>query len=609
MSMLRNRRSLIGALCAATAFMALPGVASAQLLSCEDILNSPPLVDNPAIFSATSTQATTGGRAYCNVSIVYRDPALVGAAAGYAPGNGPPTIDSYQHIRMGMGFPLNTNTADAAWSGRIVQTSAGGFQGSVASFTAYISSTNPATGVGGTAGQAGIGVSTDSGHGTADSSSGSSEPWGYVPGVGPNYGKIKDWAGGRSYCTSIVLAKQIARTYYGAGVYDATAKRTYWEGNSGGGQMGLTQAQNCPEEYNGLALGHPSNHIQQFRLQDSWQAVVMKKAAALGVPFTSGQVTSAHAAGVAYCMTRGAGGVVVGTTNTLIDPRSCDWKATMHVCGQPTAPAAPNCLLAGSRQAELLQQVIDGPKNAYGKLVFYPYSFGVNFSSGTNMAGATTQVMSWNHLSLVAPNNVLFADAEHIALAGSPPGATTFVDEMALGTSLFSDYSDSNATHLDRAKNAGLKIIQYHGTHDALIMFRKDPAFYREVATYFGGGVTDYAGLQSWYRFYLEPGNGHNRSPYLPDVMAWVENGVAPDRLIRTTAGVPLSCPYPQYPQYTGPEGGSTSEPSNYSCGGNLDANTNTLCSMVKTTYKGEKGPITNNLELGIDPRQCQSRR
>ena len=84
---LRGERKLVASALAACSLLLLSGTASAQLASCAAILTSPPLAGNPATFSATSVQATTGGRAYCNVGIVYRDPTLVGEAAGYAPGS------------------------------------------------------------------------------------------------------------------------------------------------------------------------------------------------------------------------------------------------------------------------------------------------------------------------------------------------------------------------------------------------------------------------------------------------------------------------------------------------------------------------------------------
>ena len=595
---LRSGTTLVASALTVCSLLAFSGTASAQLASCSAILTSPPLAGNTAIFSATSVQATTGGRDYCNVSIVYRDPTLVGAGAGYAPG-APPTVDTYQHVRMGFGFPLNSATGDAAWGGRTVQTAGGGAQGSVAGFTGYIQQTPAA-----------IGLSTDSGHGTADSGSGDS--WGVIQGVSLNFGKIKDWGGGRAYCTAIVLAKQMARTYYGAAVYDAKQKYTYWEGFSGGGHMGHTQLVYCPEEYDGFDISSPARDWQQFRIQDSWAAMVNKKASQLGIAFTTAQLNSATAAAIAFCMTSptsGFGGVVIDGQNILHDPRSCDWKATMHVCGAPTAPAAPNCLLAGTRQAELLQAIFDGPKNTFGKLIYYPYSHGfLNIGTSTNTGGSTAQVMRYDHADNNIVANNLFMDAESKALAGNPAAGILYEDEMNLAALATSDYVDASDYKLDRAKARGAKIILSHGTHDTAILFRKDPAFYRLAATYFGGGATNYPALQTWFRLFLMPGAPHTANTFLPNLYDWVEKGIPPEKLVRTgnlTGQARAVCPYPQYAQYTGPAGGSTTDPNNFTCGGNLEANIRAQCSVVKTPYKGEKGAATNNAEIGVPAALC----
>jgi len=606
----RTWKALAASTLAAGALLSLPGMASAQLASCADVLTNPPLAGNPAISSATSVQATTGGVAYCNVSLVYRDPALVGEGSlvgsgpelfpGYAPG-GPPTVDTYQYVRMGFGFPLNTSTGSAAWGGRMVQTAGGGAQGSVSSFTTYIQQ-NPAA----------IGLSTDSGHGTADSGSG--DAWGYVQGSRPNYGKLKDWGGGRSYCTAIVLAKQMARSYYGASAYDAMKKYTYFEGFSGGGHMATTQVLNCPEEYDGFDISSPARDWQQFRIQDSWAAMVNKKATLLGIPFTTAQLNSATAAAIAFCMTSptsGFGCTIIDGQNILHDPRDCDWKATMHVCGQPTAPATPNCLLPGTRQAELLQAIFDGPKNSFGKLIYYPYSHGfLNIGTSTTTAGSTAQVMRYNHFDLNINANNLFMDAESIALAGNPPGAILYEDEMNKSALVTSDYVDANDYKLDRAKARGVKIILSHGTHDTAILFRKDPAYYRQVATYFGPGgtVTDFPSLQTWFRLFLMPGAPHTANTFLPNLYDWVDNGIPPEKLDRTgnlTGQARAVCPYPQYAQYTGPVGGSTTDPNNFTCTGNLEANIRAQCSVVKTVYKGEKGTVMNNAQVGVPAALC----
>ena len=601
---LRSGKTLIAGALATCSLLALSGTASAQLASCADILTSPPLAGNPAIFSATSVQASTGtpARAYCNVSIVYRDPALVGAGAGYAPG-GPPTPDTFQNIRMGFGFPLNTNTGDLAWGGRMVQTAGGGAQGSVAGFTGYVGQTPAA-----------IGLSTDSGHG--DANSGSGDSWGVIQGVSLNFGKIKDWGGGRSYCTAIGLAKQMARTYYGAANYDAKQKYFYWEGFSGGGHMGHTQLVYCPEEYDGLDISSPARDWQQFRIQDSWANMVNKKATQLGQAFTTAQLNSATAAAIAYCMTSataGFGGTVIDGQNILHDPRACDWKATMHVCGAPTAPAAPNCL-DKPRQAELLQAIFDGPKNTFGKLIYYPYSHGfLSIGTSTNTGGSTAQVMRYDHADNNIVANRLFMDQESINLgvAQNDPNAANgilYEDEMNLAALATSDFVDASDYKLDRAKARGVKVIMSHGTHDTAILFRKDIAFYRQVSTYFGGGVNNFPALQTWFRLYLMPGAPHTANTFLPNLYDWVERGLPPEKLARTgnlTGQARAVCPYPQYAQYTGPAGGSTTDPNNFTCTGNLEANVRAQCSVVKTRQKFEKTTTMNNAEVGVPAALC----
>jgi hypothetical protein len=585
MKIRRTGNAIAIGLLTAGALLSRPGTTAAQVGACQELLTVMPLAGNPAVFAATSTQASSAGRAYCSVSVVWRDPLLVGEGAGYAPGNGPGDVGSYQHIRMAFALPLNTNTGNAAWGGRLIQTAGGLDQGSVAPVGGYVGH-NPAA----------IGVSTDSGHGTADSGSGDS--YGYVQNVRPNYGKLKDWAGGRSYCTAVKLAKELAIAYYGTSV-----QYTYWEGFSGGGHMGMTQVQNCPEEYDGLLIGAPAYHWQQFRLQDSWAAVVNRKAVQLGAGFSNAQLNAATSAAIAFCMTRGSGGVNVGGTNILHDPRSCDWNAWQHLCDLPTAPAPPNCLSA--TQAVLLNQILYGPRNAYGKLIYYPYSFGVGITNSTTpFALSTPQVMRWNHVDAGFSASNLFADQLSINLAGNPQGAITFENEMLLGSNRMSDYADTNNHRIDAARAKGLKIIQYHGTQDNLILYRQDPAYYRKVATYFGSGTTDYDSLRTWYRLFLVPGAGHAAHSWLPQLFDWVENGNPPDRIERPT-GMRVVCPYPQYAQHIG---GSTTDPNNFVCGGNLEDSPVAVCSMVKTLYKLEKWPFTNVAELGIDPAMCQPR-
>lgn len=537
-------------------------VASAQLpASCAELLTLPPLAGNPAVFSATSVEATTAGRPYCNVQVVWRDPELRGAAGGYA--DPYPAQNTYQHIRVGIALPLNTNTGDAAWGGRLILTAGGGAQGSVPGQTARIQM-NPAA----------MGAGSDSGHGTSDSGPGDS--WGVVQGEGLNLGKVEDWAGGRSNHVAVRLAKQLAQTYYGRSV-----ERTYWTGFSGGGHMGWAQALFYPEEYDGFLINSPANHWQKFRLADSWDEIVRKKVAQQTSPITSAQINAANAAARAAC--DALDGVI---DNIISDPRHCTWSARSNICGVEGAPAAPACL--DEIQAAGIDRMWDGPRNRHGKRIWPAYDRGINLGTSQNTQGSTAQVLRWAMFDNTFPSSNLYVDQESIDLAAAAgvdvSRAITYEDAALLVSQRTADYADTDFVELLReAYNRGIKIIVTHGTADSAIHWRNALDMYTRAAAYFGDGTPDYEGLHSWYRFFQVPGLGHAPVNALSQLIDWVENGVVPERIERTT-GFRVLCPFPQMAIH---QGGSATDPDNFICGGNLQTK-EAICLGLRTPYKEE---------------------
>ena len=101
----------------------------------------------------------------------------------------------------------------------------------------------------------------------------------------------------------------------------------------------------------------------------------------------------------------------------------------------------------------------------------------------------------------------------------------------------------------------------WHGQTDQLIPWRQSVHYYREAAQHFGG----FDRLQPWFRFFLAPGVNHCGGGVGPQpqalfdtMVAWVETGVAPERILstNTTGGVvtrtrPM-CPYPKTAVYKG---------------------------------------------------------
>lgn len=547
----------------------LPSVAFAHspLVTCSDLLVYPPLAGNPAVVSASAVEQTTAaGRAYCNVQVTWEDPKLVGSAAGYAD---PPSAHSFQSIRIGIVLPLNTNTGDAAWGRRLIMTAGGGSQGSVPNLAGMIGMTPAAMGAG-----------TDSGHVGFDQTF-----WGVIvppdTPVGLNFGKLKDWAGGRANGVAVKLAKQLAKTYYTQRV-----KRTYWNGCSGGGQMGLAAIMNYAHEFDGAVIGAPSNHWQRLRLTNTFDRLVYKKVAQPTAPLTTEQVRAANAAATAAC--DAADGV---TDGIVADPRACTWSAANHICGQPEAPAAPLCLDA--IQAAGIDQTWDGPRNSHGKRMFPAYDRGVSRAVTTETFATIVPTLRWNHLDVSLDGTKLYLDQESIDLAAAAgvdvSGATTLEDEFLLASRNVSDYADTaNVAALRKARDRGVKILMYHGSQDAAIFARKSIDFYVESAAHFSHAKTpDFDRLQKWFRLYLTPGAGHCGNQYpeaLNAVIDWAENRVAPDTLV-SGGGVPKGCPFPQWAIYDG--SGDTSDPNSYTCGGNLQTK-EMICDTLRTPYKHE---------------------
>lgn len=109
-------------------------------------------------------------------------------------------------------------------------------------------------------------------------------------------------------------------------------------------------------------------------------------------------------------------------------------------------------------------------------------------------------------------------------------------------------------------------MLTWHGLNDEMIVVQGTIRYYKSVIAAMGG----LADVQSFYRLYLIPGNGHGahngtsnpdaNPPEAPDLypllVNWVEKGIAPERVDMTTSSSAAerkslpACPYPQKAHY-----------------------------------------------------------
>jgi hypothetical protein len=522
-----RRLSLLGSLVA----LALLSPAALAAVTCPELATDPAhgLAGNPVVKTVTSTIIPASGPnvSHCQVDILY----------GTSP---------EQNINIRVGLPLNAQDGGAggvqgAWNGRTQGIGGGGCSGNR-------TVTSPVN-----AGYVGSG--NDTGH-----VGGNCEPGVNLDGT-YNLQFINDFIR-NGMKQQILFSKAVARAYY-----EMNPAYNYWNGCSTGGRQGYVLAQELGTELDGILANAPAIYWTRFQTAQMWGQILMKDR--LGAVIPAAKFTQTTASAVAAC--DGADGVVDGVID---DPRTCTFSATANICGAPTAPAA-NCLTPA--EADVIDEIWDGPRNAQGNKIWFGLDRGTNLAAlngGTPFALGVTQ-FHWD-----------MHDRNFDWRTVSMDGYATVAQE---GSRNIADVTDTFGD-LDTFRKNGGKLLTLVGANDQLIMPRGVINYYRQIASRHGKGAgkgPDFQDVQSFYRLFRAPGAGHCGVPNgFPALVAWVESGVAPEQILATGGGRtrPL-CPYPQTAIYNGT--GDPNLAASFRCGGNLETRA-TVCTDVLTKYKHE---------------------
>jgi feruloyl esterase len=133
---------------------------------------------------------------------------------------------------------------------------------------------------------------------------------------------------------------------------------------------------------------------------------------------------------------------------------------------------------------------------------------------------------------------------------------------------------------LERFQARGGKLIQYHGFGDPEVPPLTSINYFESVVK-FPGGSPEWQQTREFYRLFMVPGMNHckggpgaNVFDMLSPLVDWVEQDVAPDRILAThyinnepDQGVAFTrplCSYPQEAVYQG--SGNTNSAANFSC-------------------------------------------
>jgi feruloyl esterase len=344
-------------------------------------------------------------------------------------------------------------------------------------------------------------------------------------------------------------AKAIVQAFYGA-----PPTHSYFVGCSTGGKRGLTEAQRYPADYDGIVAGAPANFFTHLAIAGNWvsQALHADPASALGAP----AIALIADAVLARCDARD--GLVDGV---LDDPRRCGFKPQKLRC---RGSAVADCLTAA--QVTALKKIYAGPESARGRPIFPGL-----------LPGAESGAMGWEAwIGGTAPGVAhLIQDSFFKFMVFEDPAwdwrSFDFDRDVALTDAKLAAVLNATDPDLRPFRARGGKIVMYHGWNDPAISALNSVDYYESVvvaARRFRAGAAE-----DFFRLFMVPGMQHcgggpgtDTFDALGALERWVEEGVAPDRIIAAGAvdrTRPL-CPYPQVARYLGQ--GSTDDARNFAC-------------------------------------------
>jgi len=439
----------------------------------------------------------------------------------------------------------------ANWNGKFVFNGVGGLAGALSS------SANPAD-------QAqflarGYATSiTDTGHLVANPT------WEYTAPGTPDTPKIVDYFY-RAVHDVTVASKQLVKSYYHA----TAIQRSYFDGCSNGGKMGLIEATRYPSDYDGIISGAPWLDPVGTSL---WSLKNIK--ATLDSYISPAKFEEVGAAIVKQCDK--ADGVADGLVQ---NPAKCAF--------QPDA-LVPETLT--QKQADALKLIMKPVRDEQGKLIYPGASVGnlgqVNPTprglsnyldapatdpTGAKPWGDATPPTNWS----LAQNILMklgYYDAGKDMNSIESNGVVKNDALNLVYTRLAADVPDDPSAFGAFFAKGG-KLLIYHGYDDLIISPYSSIWFYEDLAQENGG----YEKVQQHARLFMVPGMQHcaggagpNTFDTLSALEQWVEKGVAPDAIAATHSAnnavdraMPL-CKFPEQAHYKG--SGDRNGASSWSC-------------------------------------------
>lgn len=354
-----------------------------------------------------------------------------------------------------------------------------------------------------------------------------------------------------------LAAKALMHEFYGQRpVY------SYFDGCSEGGRNALQEAQRYPHDFDGIVAGAPASLIEYLAgFYEAWVATVDFDAAGHQI-LGADKLPMLSRAVLAAC--DGKDGSVDGQID---DPRACTFDPGALLC--PGADA-PNCLT--KEQVTVVRKVYSGPVDANGR---HLYPGGAPRGSEAGWApwlipaapgGSPRSTLAWP----IAAGWLKYLGFETNPPLSFTPAQVHFDRGTFRALSELAGLYNASDPDLSAFQRAGGKLILWQGWADYAIPPFGTVAYYQAMQDEMGG----LAAVQRFARLFMFPGMNHcfggnapNSFDMLTPMMAWVEQGMPPTKVVAggMVDGVHRTrpaFPYPQVARYRG--SGSIDDAANF---------------------------------------------
>lgn len=347
--------------------------------------------------------------------------------------------------------------------------------------------------------------------------------------------------GHRAIHETAVLGKAVVARYYGR-----PAERSYFQGCSTGGRMGMMETQRYPEDYDGVVAKAP---VYSLLVQSS-TLVRDRIFRAPGAEISVALMRKVNDAVLAACDAQD--GLADGVVSK---PQACTWDPAAMSCKQGAQPGG--CLT--QPQVKALREAYTTQRSPQGLVGNYGMPRGSEAGWNPIIPTLSSTARTAISGSLGDLTQLMFGDAGY-------PASTFDVsrDQAAVHATPFAREYEAASTDLSRYFGRGGKLILWHGLDDPGPAAQATADYYEKVVKEHGSANIRFYGAPGVY--HCGGGPGADQTDLLTALEQWVEQGKAPGELraANTRAGFerPL-CEWPKTPRYVG---GDAKQASSFRC-------------------------------------------